>query len=249
MKKTAALALCLIAAATSSATAQMFYNPGGRSFDSTGSATTRTSSTAPKQSEDEFDYKEPEAYEVNVSPEIRERIRADAAYIVGEPDEALCYGIARKSPKKRAATIDGFAHTGNCGSLNETGMKEVRDKLFNVASYDMNVTKVVSCITTPRLALRYRKGFDFVDVILSGGNCPAVFFMYGGDTKEFSAKPIKDWLDTFINAVSQDLEPVNPEEAAQAGGNLFRKRDENEADAAPEPAQPAAPKRWGRRAQ
>lgn len=247
MKKTATLALYLIMAAAS-ASAQMFYNPGGRSFDSTGSATTRTASSTPKQTEDEFDYKEPEAYEVNVSPEIRERIRADAAYIVGEPDEALCYGIARKSPKKRAATIDGFAHTGNCGSLNETGMKEVQEKLFNVASYDMNVTKVVSCITTPRLALRYRKGFDFVDVILSGGNCPAVFFMYGGDTKEFSAKPIKDWLDTFINAVSQDLEPVNPEEAAQAGGSLFRKRDESEA-AAPEPAQPVAPKRWGRRAQ
>ena len=40
-------------------------------------------------------------FEQIVSKEIQERIRPDASYIVGEPDEVLCFGIARKSPKKR----------------------------------------------------------------------------------------------------------------------------------------------------
>ena len=226
------------------AVAQMFYNAGS-SFDSTGS----TSSSATSFSVSESDPNQEEApFEKIVSKEIRERIRADAAYIIGEPDEALCYGIARKSPKKRSATIDGYAHTGNCGALNSVGMTEVQKQLFNSASYDMNVTKIASCVTTPRLVLRFRKGFDFVDVILSGGHCPAVVFMYGGDTKEFSAKPIKEWLDTFIEAVSNDLEPVETEEAQKQAASIFRKRTPEEETAQKEPEKPAAPTFWGRRA-
>lgn len=247
MKKIHHLLICCALSAFFAApvSAQMFYN-AGTGFDSTGSSSYGGNSLRPSAEESDTGNKEEEPYEKIVAREIRERIRADAAYIVGEPEEALCYGIARKSPKKRSATIDGYAHTGNCGSLNETGMKEVQNKLFSAASYDMNVTKIVSCVMTPRLALRFRKGFDFVDVILSGGNCPAVLFLYGGDTKEFSAKPIKEWLDTFIDAVSKDLEPVNPEEIEKAAAGMFKKREPAQETAA-EPEKPAAPKMWGRR--
>ncbi len=247
MKKISYFLICGILSLLSAApaAAQMFYN-AGTGFDSTGSSSHGGSSLRSTSDESEDPNKEEEPYEQIVAKEIRERIRADAAYIIGEPDEALCYGIARKSPKKRSETIDGYAHTGNCGSLNETGMTEVQNKLFKAESYDLNVTKIVSCVTTPKLALRFRKGFDFVDIILSGGNCPAVLFLYGGDTKEFSAKPIKDWLDTFIDAISKDLEPINPEETEKAAAHMFKKRDPAE-EAAPEPEKPAAPKMWGRR--
>lgn len=247
MKKISLLLTCCAFAAffAPPATAQMFYN-AGTGFDSTGSSSHGGNSLRSATVDDDYSNKEEAPYEQIVAKEIRERIRADASYIIGEPEEALCYGIARKSPKKRSTTIDGYAHTGNCGSLNETGMKEVQSKLFNAASYDLNVTKIVSCVTTPRLALRFRKGFDFVDVILSGGNCPAVSFLYGGETKDFSAKPIKDWLDTFIEAVSNDLEPVNPEETEKAAAGMFKKREPTPEKAA-EPEKPAAPKMWGRR--
>ena len=229
---------------TSGVSAQMFYNPKS-SFDKTG-ATSSTYSSPKKNTDDDSNREEP-PFEKIVAAGIRERIRADAAYIVGEPEETLCYGIARKSPKKRSATIDGYAHTGNCGSLNETGMTEIQSKLFSAESYDMSVMKIASCVINPKLVLRFRKGFDFVDVILSGGNCPAVQFLYGGETKEFSAKPIKEWLDTFIEAVSNDLEPVNPAELEKAAARLFKKRTpEEEAAPAPEPP-PEAPKMWGRR--
>ena len=232
---------------TTDVSAQMFYNSRS-SFDKTGSTTSTYSD--PKKSSDDDTYREEAPFEKAVAAGIRERIRADAAYIIGEPEETLCYGIARKSPKKRSATIDGYAHTGNCGSLNETGMAEIQSKLFNAESYEMNVMKIASCVINPKLALRFRKGFDFVDVILSGGNCPAVLFLYGGETKEFSAKPIKEWLDTFIEAVSNDLEPVKPEELGKAAERLFKKRRPEEETSAtpPPPPKPAAPKTWGRRA-
>lgn len=232
---------------TSAVSAQMFYNAKS-TFDKTGS--TSYSSNAQKPAEEKEDpNKEEMPFERIVSQPIRERIRSDSAYIVGEPDETICYGISRKSPKKRTATIDGYAHTGNCGTLNETGMTEIQDKLFSSESYDMSVMKIASCVINPKLALRFRKGFDFVDVILSGGACPAVLFLYGGETKEFSAKPIKEWLDNFIEAVSNDLEPLNPETNEKAAANMFRKRSPEEEAAVAEKPQnkPAAPKTWGRR--
>lgn len=230
------------------AEAQMFYNSGmGSGFDATGSSS-YGGGTIKAASDEDTTNKQEEPYEKAVSKEIRERVRADAAYILGEPEEVLCYGVARKSPKKRSATIDGHAHTGNCGSLNETGLAEVQKRLMQAASYDMNVSKITSCVTTPRLALRFRKGFDFVDVILSGGNCPAVLFLYGGDTKEFSARPIKEWLDTFIEAVSNDLEPLNQEEMEKSAGMMFKKKTPEEESASQKKQQkPAAPVSWGRR--
>jgi len=227
---------------TSNASAQMFYNARS-GFDTTG---TTSQKAATDRSSKETAPEESKLFEKIISQAIRERLKADAAYIIGEPDETICYGIARKSPKKRSATIDGYAHIGNCGTLNETGMSEIRSKLFDETSYDMNIMKIASCVITPKLALRFRKGFDFVDAILSGGNCPAVLFLYGGETKEFSAKPIKEWLDTFIDAVSNDLEPLNPEETEKAASNMFKKRSPQEeiSDSKPEPA---APKMWGRR--
>ena len=248
MKKN--LLLTLLAAVGSfwavAASAQMFYNAQSR-FDSTGS--TSSSYSQPAKNSDEDTNKEEAPFERIVSKPIRERLKADASYIIGEPEETICYGIARKSPKKRSATISGYAHTGNCGTLNETGMSEIQAKLFNAQSYDMNITKIASCVITPKLALRFRKGFDFVDALLSGGTCPAVLFLYAGETKEFSAKPIKEWLDGFIEAVSNDLEPLDQAEMEKTAGNMFKKRtpEDEGAAAAPQPEQPPAPKMWGRR--
>ena len=102
-----------------------------------------------------------------------------------------------------------------------------------------------------KLTVETFRDIDFVDVILSGGSCPGVFFLYGGETKEFAAGPIKEWLDTFIDAVSNDLEPVGSDaEPKEEEKRVFIKRpssdDSGEAAQTQEPAAPPAPKRWGR---
>lgn len=227
--------------------AQIFYSTHS-DFDATGSSRSVAKKDVPEPSDE---YTPPEPYEELVSGKIRERIGPNAAVVLAQPQEVRCYGIARKSPKKRGPTIDGYAHTGNCGALNEVGLQEVQQKLLQESSFDINVTKIASCIVTPRLALRFKQDIDFVDVILSGGSCPGVFFLYGGETKEFAAGPIKEWLDTFINAVSNDLEPVgSEEEPKEEEKRVFVKRPDSDKkdDAAEtsEPAAPPAPKRWGR---
>ena len=239
------LLLLILLSAAFPARAQLFYDVDS-SFDSAASSETTASSELSSSLEDASQKQEEELpFQQIVAKEIQERIRPDASYIVGEPDEVLCFGIARKSPKKRSATINGYAHLGNCGSLNDTGLKEVQKQLLNANSYQINITKISSCIVTPRLALRFRKGYDFVDLILSGGNCPGVTFIYGGDSREFYAKPIQDWLNNFISAVSNDLEPLDKDKSKDQA-SLFKARTVAE-EATPEPQQPAAPKVWGRR--
>ncbi len=241
------LLLLILLSAAVPARAQLFYDVDS-SFDSAASPDQAASSdpSSASFSEESAQKQEEELpFKQIVAKEIQERIRPDASYIVGEPDEVLCFGVARKSPKKRSATINGYAHLGNCGSLNDTGLKEVQKQLLNASSYQMNITKISSCIVMPRLALRFRKGYDFVDLILSGGNCPGVTFIYGGDSREFYAKPIQEWLNNFISAVSNDLEPLDKDKSKDQA-SLFKARTVTE-EAAPEPQQPAAPKVWGRR--
>ena len=85
----------------SNTSAQMFYNARS-SFDTTGS--TSYKETVEKPSKDDTSEENASPFEALVSKGIRERIKSDAAYIIGEPEETLCYGIARKSPKKRKIT-------------------------------------------------------------------------------------------------------------------------------------------------
>ena len=246
MKKVCFLISLFFMSGISNAQAQIFYNTHS-DFDAAGSSR----SVAKKEVvENPDEYTPPEEYETLVSGKIRERIGPNAAVVLAQPQEVRCYGVARKSPKKRGPTIDGYAHTGNCGALNDVGLQEVQAKLLQETSYDISVTKIASCIVTPRLALRFRQDIDYVDLILSGGSCPGVFFLYGGETREFSARPIREWLDTFINAVSNDLEPVGSEEVKEEEKRVFVKRPDSSAeqpDAAEENNPPPAPKRWGRR--
>lgn len=225
--------------------AQMFYHSNS-GFDKTGSSTTGGGTRTPPTTTNTNTA--PELYEKMVSGEIRERIKPDAAYALAQPDEVLCYGVARKSPKKRGPTLNGFAHTGNCGILNDVGLAEVQKRLLQAESYDISVSRIASCIVTPRLILRFRSGADIVDAVLSGGSCPGVSFLYGGETKEFFAKPMSDWLDTFIEAVSKDLEPVGQEEGEQKQelGVFVRKRETTAESTAQDPSPAPAPRRWGR---
>ncbi len=234
--------LCSLVFLTTTAQAQMFYNAGS-SFD-TEKTTSHTSFAKDMPAKREL-----EPFEKLIAQEIRERVTPDASYILAEPDETLCYGVARKSPMRRTLTINGYAHTGNCGSLNDMGLSEVQKRLFDIKSYETPLKKASSCIVSPQLTLRFRKGFDFVDVVISGANCPAVSFLYAGETKEFSAKPMGEWLNEFITAVSNDLEPIDEGKIEQQASVLFKKQEKEEpAKQVKTETAPAAPTVWGRRA-
>lgn len=229
----------------SDSNAQMFYSS---SFDSAPSAQQTPAKNKPKAPEHDED---PETEHVP-SP-IKERLRNDALRIVVKPDEVLCYGISRKKPKDKTDTISGYALNGECGTLNEEGLAAVQEKFLNLASFDMTTPKISSsCVIKPRLLLRFHRGVDFVDVVLSGEKCPGILYLYGGETKEFLAKPMNEWLDTFISAVSNDIVPISEVTKKDDKQIFVRRKKADETEKPKEAAEtaeetPAAQKTWGRR--
>ncbi|MCQ2914884.1 MAG: hypothetical protein MJ247_06795 [Alphaproteobacteria bacterium] len=183
-------------------------------------------------------------FEQIISKEIRERIRPDASYVFGEPDEVMCFSIERKSPRQRTATLDGYKHKGNCGSINEEGLARIQEIFFKAESFDMGVTKITNCTISPKVLLRFRKNYDFGDILLAGDNCPAIVFVYGGDTKEFYGKPIRDKINEFIEVVNSnvdDLKLGNDKEKEAMFKARTIEEDATEKEEAPKK------KAWGRR--
>lgn len=182
---------------------------------------------------------------------IRDRIRADALRVLFKPDEVYCYGISRKNPQTKSDTISGYALTGSCGSLNEEGISAIKEKIFSVNNFDMTVSKIsAACIIKPKLLLRYRRGIDFVDIVLSGDKCPGFVYLYAGDTKEFYAKPMSEWMETFITAVSNDIEPINDENLNESKQLFIRKKPQQQTKPVAETSNSASPQQpvvWGRR--
>ena len=246
MKKQYALFLsvfaCLTLLSATKAEAQMFFSS---SYDKG----VKDNASETKTPSDIYD-SDPEVSGISAS--IRDRLRLDGLRVVVKPDEVYCYGIARKNPRTKSETISGYALTGTCGSLNEEGLEAIKEKFLEPSSFDMTTPKIsAACVVKPKLLLRFRRGVDFVDVVLSGDKCPGLIYLYAGDSKEFYAKPMSEWLDNFITAVSNDLEPLTNEEETKKSQQIFiRKKSEEtakepEADAAP--AEPEKPKVWGRR--
>ena len=242
MKKNAFL-ICLLTAAIFSfnAKAQMFYSSA---YDK-----------GVQKSGTEADYQSPSVERDpdtdSIPQPIKERLLNNALRVLAKPDEVYCYGISRKNPKNKTETINGYALNGECGTLNDEGLKAVQEKFFNPASFDMATPKISqACVVKPKLLLRFRRGIDFVDAVLSGEKCPGIVYLYAGETKEFYARPMHEWLDTFILAVLNDLTPIDSENPKNK--ELFlRKKKTDAAETKQEntgtEAAPAAPKTWGRR--
>lgn len=231
--------------------AQMFYDMGGHSANKYNEAETyEVTKKEPeqKQADVSVSAERKTGYEAVVDEGVRHEIKSDAAYIYGEPDEVLCFGVKRKNPKQRKATLNGYEHVGNCGSLNQEGVKAIQENLFKDSAYTLGVMKPSNCVASPKLLLRFRKGYDFADALLSGegDSCPVVTFIYAGESKELYANKNKEWLKDFIAAVSADVEVL--ENAKQDSGSMFRARKvDPEEKIEEQPAQPAEQKVWGRR--
>ena len=245
MKKQYALLWSVFACPTlfsaAKANAQMFFSSSYDKGVKDSSAETKTAAAGAYDSDPDV---------AGIAPQIRDRLRLTGLPVIAKPDEVFCYGITRKT-KEKSETISGYTLTGTCGSLNDEGLTAIKEKFFEPANFDMTTPKIsAACVVKPKLLLRFRRGVDFVDVVLSGDKCPGLIYLYAGDSKEFYAKPMSEWLDNFITAVSNDLEPLTNEEETKKSQQIFIRKKSEEPAKEPEaaaPAEPEKPKVWGRR--
>ena len=128
--------------------------------------------------------------------EISSAIGASALNNINSAEQVFCYQITNKPENYTGYTIDGMAIVGFCGVINEQLKTLIKSELMmNPENLEFNETE--NCVIKPQIMLRFIRGIDSTDVLLSSP-CHALAFFYGGKVSAFNAKPAAQIIDAII---------------------------------------------------
>ena len=128
---------------------------------------------------------------------ISDSIGAAAAINIEQAEQVFCYEVEPRAVDYEGYTINGMALTGFCGVLNEELKKLVVEELF-MSPQNVILDKNEDCIIKPKIMLRFVRGVDNTDVLLSSP-CYSYSVFYGGKIRPFNAKPASEIIDALIN--------------------------------------------------
>ena len=154
--------------------------------------------TAQKKSlsEDVLEWK-PDPKNNVILEEITSAIGESAIKNITDSEQVFCYQIASKPENYTGYTLDGMAIVGFCGVINKDLQKLIKYELFmNPKNLSFNETE--NCLIRPQVMLRFVRGVDSTDVLLSSP-CHAVALFYGGKIAAFNAKPASQIVDAIID--------------------------------------------------
>ncbi len=132
----------------------------------------------------------------DILPEISKAIGQSALQNITGAEQIFCYQITNKPENYTGYTIDGMAIVGFCGVINNELKNMVTTELFaNPDNVLFNETE--DCIIRPQIMLRFVRGVDMTDVLLSSP-CHAFAIFYGGRINAFNAKPAAPVIDALV---------------------------------------------------
>lgn len=121
----------------------------------------------------------------DIIPYIKSNIQDNAANIIKSPEQVFCYRVAKRSANLNEYTLDNFALKGYCGELDIGKTATTYEALFTRGPNI--ITSQSSCRIEPRVMLRFVRGVDFVDLLLSSP-CPSFTVFYAGKYRSFNIK-------------------------------------------------------------
>lgn len=146
---------------------------------------------------------------LSLLPKIAESIGPLAAHNLTNPEQVFCYQIAQPPENYQGYTLNGMAIVGFCGIISSKVQQLISDKLLN-NSESIVFDKVENCSIRPQVMLRYIRGVDTTDVLLSSP-CHALATFYGGNIKIFNAKPAAFTIDSIIKPlINKKVEFISP---------------------------------------
>ncbi len=133
-----------------------------------------------------------------ILPSISSTIGRAAADNISNAERLFCYHVAKKPANYSGYTINGMAITGFCGVIDDNLKNMLTQQLF---ATDTNIDFINSeqCVIQPKILLRYVRGVDNTDVLLSAP-CYSESVFYGGKVSTFNMKPAPQLIDTIVNA-------------------------------------------------
>lgn len=138
--------------------------------------------------------------EVKESGEITQKIKDGIASFglnnIINSEQVFCYNVEKASKEYTGYTIDGMAITGFCGILPK---KDTDLFIKEFLTKDANTSNVVAqCVIEPKIMLRFVKGVDNTDILLSSP-CHSFSVFYGGKVKSFNAQPAAKIVEAFVS--------------------------------------------------
>ena len=145
---------------------------------------------------------QPQQYQPNpenntVLEEISSAAGQAAIENITNAEQIFCYQITNRPENYTGYTIDGMAIVGFCGVINNELKNMITSELFmNPENILFDVTE--ECIIRPKIMLRFVRGIDATDVLLSSP-CHAFAIFYGGRVNAFNAKPAAPIIDALVD--------------------------------------------------
>lgn len=152
---------------------------------------------------------QPNSNYTEILEDISSAIGTSALNNINNAEQVFCYQITNKPENYTGYTIDGMAIVGFCGIINEQLKSLIKSELM-MNPENLLFEETENCVIRPQIMLRFIRGIDATDVLLSSP-CHALAFFYGGKVSAFNAKPAAQIIDAIINPLIQNkVEFVSP---------------------------------------
>ena len=129
---------------------------------------------------------------------VKDSIGSAALANITGAEQVFCYQVASRPHNYSGYTINGMVITGFCGVVAKPLQETIKTEFFaNPDNIDfINSEK---CIIKPKLMIRWIRGVDFTDMLISAP-CYSYSIFYGGKVKTFNFKPGAEIVDTMVEA-------------------------------------------------
>ena len=133
-----------------------------------------------------------------VLPSIASDIGISATQNIEKAERLFCYIVSEKPQNYLGYTLDNMAITGFCGII-DSNLKDTLVEQILATQSNIDFANVENCTIQPRVLLRFVRGIDNTDILLSAP-CYSASIFYGGNIKTYNMKPAANLLETITKA-------------------------------------------------
>ncbi len=138
----------------------------------------------------------------SILPRIADSVGKAGIANIENSEQIFCYELANRPADYDGYSLNGMALTGFCGVINDELKQVIADELLmNENNVQFDVSE--DCVVKPKIMLRFVRGVDYTDVMLSSP-CHSFAIFYGGKVRVFNAKPGAEMIDTLVNSLQKN---------------------------------------------
>jgi len=113
-------------------------------------------------------------------------------------EQAFCYQITSRPNNYGGYTINGMAVTGFCGVVSKQLQETIKEQFFST-SENIDFLNSEKCIIKPKLMIRWVRGVDVTDMLISAP-CYSYSIFYGGKVRTFNFRPGAEIVDVMVDS-------------------------------------------------